>query len=161
MRTKLVPSYTNEHLLQKRTPTQTTYGALLDILNPLPKGEAASSPPVSSRGGTPAGSVPTPANPPARPAVEPAQLSSPTIGVLAGFDFSQRVLRLQPRDRSDIISFTFDEATTVTAVDGSARLLIRSEGRALDNLRSVRLQWAPDPADGSRRLISRITAAAR
>jgi hypothetical protein len=69
-------------------------------------------------------------------------------------------LLLRLRGGEAVVPFAFDETTTVSALDGNARQLVRSEGRALDNVRSVRLQWVPDPADASRRQILRITITA-
>jgi hypothetical protein len=67
------------------------------------------------------------------------------------------MLTLQIPGRSAPVVFLFDDTTTVSALDGNARLLVRSEGRALDNVRTVRLQWQPDPTDSSRRQIPRVT----
>ena len=87
-------------------------------------------------------------------------LTSPTEGQLTDLDLPGRSLTLRVRDRDAIVRFAFDDTTTVSALDGSARLLVRSEGQALHNVRSVRLQWFPDPAAPSRRLVARITVTA-
>jgi hypothetical protein len=87
-------------------------------------------------------------------------LTSPTEGQLTDLDMPGRSLTLRLRDRDAIVRFGFDDTTTVSALDGSARLLVRSEGQALHNVRHVRLQWVPDPAAPSRRLIARITVTA-
>ena len=70
-------------------------------------------------------------------------LTSPTEGQLTDLDLPGRSLTLRVRERDAILRFAFDDTTTVSALDGSARLLVRSEGQALHNVRSIRLQWVP------------------
>jgi hypothetical protein len=103
---------------------------------------------------------PTAIEPPAPPVpveTEVADLTSPTEGILTGIDLADRSLTIELLDRPAIVRFAFDESTTVTALDGNARQVVRSEGRALDGVRPVRLQWVPNPANQARRMILRIT----
>ena len=104
--------------------------------------------------------------PPAAPQPSPSiaaadrtDLTSPTEGELAELDLSRRLITLKLKDGT-LAAFGFDDGTTVSALDGSARLLVRSEGRALEGVRAVRLQWTADAANPARRSIMRITITA-
>jgi TonB family protein len=169
VRQRLRPSFMGSYFIPERAG-DTVWNFFLRQIDPV-KAAAEPPPPIPSpsRRGVPATTDPPPSRgvvsatgprpAPSIAAADRTDLTSPTEGELAQLDMPERLITLTLRDGSSA-SFGFDDGTTVSALDGNARLLVRSEGRALDNVRAVRLQWTADAANPARRSILRITITA-